>query len=1037
MSKINRKHIVKQTVFEIEVEKKEDVDGIQSNFSRLFNSRLLRIMDRVFSEFSDDKIQHRLKYLEIDLGTIDNRYFDKQVEERFEEQLRAQLRDIIHLEQVRYSNQTVKLEKVPVEQSDLQVVLYFLETGRLKSWKAVSGTSIETLFKNLISQKSEPLKKALEIITKKRGVLKRMNEQFSKDTIHQVFKFVTPRSFSYIGKETRALERQFNKAAPVAGMPPSKFGKVLRAAVLQYLFEEKKGSFNKKAFLKSLEKQIKIRTGIEKEELLKPAAEIQKEQDLEQLKEFAKSESQKLKFLIQWLAQEKADVSRLNLSPKEIIKLLQSEGWKLKHGIEGKKGNWKTVIERLATVLPKENTPEIEEFIEFLAELQPLGRREEVMDELLPVLEKTKEEIEKIKAKKSLEEQRRKARKDNTEAEPEETTAKVDLEILFYIFKEGKLPWWAPKTVDSVDTILKRVIKEAPKELKKSWTTGLSQAPATRKKQMIQFLQKELTQPTIEDFLEVLEPDFIGFILTQALALEKIAEVRDPWIPVLTYFVDKGTRPFQLPTFVEASIKVVAEQIAKPYKELVNEVLSKIKVAIQQKQPRFIPLESILKTLASTDTTKETPAIDLPEDVIPETADQPEEDSPFELLLSKSFNTPEELTIEEALEMIEYFLEKGVLPPPIASFTMQQLEKLFEIALKEKPLSARDILIRQLIKKQTRVMAVDHFSNPILLKFLARVQPTNKPFYEFSKVVLEVASKVKSTLIVESIKDFLLQYAVSAKSTFDLMKTYRSMIKHIAREQSILLKEIAEQLVAAFRKVTGKTETSAPGKKKKTADPKNLTESIQQLTEALVIEYERRPQRKFEPQDEEALERKRQATVKDDDPVFIQNSGIVLLYPLMRIAFKMLGYLTPLRTFKDKHSVFRAIYFLQYVATKQYKNVPEYMLILNKLLCGVPLDIPLETGIELTDKEKEMSDELIRQLIMQWPMMKNSSVDGLRGSFMMREGSLVKKGNVWVLSVSPESFDLVLQSYPWGLAIIKFPWMEEYSISAEWGSTLF
>jgi len=1137
MSKINRKHIVKRTVFEVEVERREDADNAQSNFSRIFNSRLIRIMDNVLSEFSDDKVQHRLKYLEINLGTIDNRFFDREVEERFETELRQQLKEIIKLEQVRYPTQTVKLEKETVEKSDLEVVLFFLETGRIPSGFPISGPSVEVLLRNLIAQKSPSLKKALERTTKRPGVLKRITQQFKKDTVTQLIQFVVPRSASFIGKETRALERQFNKATPVAGLPPSKFSKILRASVLEYLFLERRVSFSKKAFLKSLDRQIEIRTGIDKETLLQSSKEKQEEKKEKRLKEFSKSETTKLDAIILLITDRNAEIPTDKEITNEMIRILRSAGWKLKSRLEELNADWTAVIKRLKEIIPEEEVKAVEEFVEFIVDLEPESKQEELAEKLLPILDKTEAEIEKFKKEKIRIDQ---ATTDDTETDEQDTeetqnNSEQDLDLLFYLFKEAKTPWWAPEQTESFNIIFARAIKTSPTELKKVWNTAIQQATPTVKQEVAQFIRKELNKITIEDFLEVIEPDFIGFIITQALALEKITEVRDSITPILIYLMNKGTQPISLPQFIRKTIQIVSNQIQRPEKELAAEILGKIKLSIEQGQPRFAPLENIMRTIDfsvdipdQTDPKESTPesgtqdspanqaeidqqkAVNQQKDQEQidqeqqsdrsqqkenqqeggqqegdqqtedqqETGDQktskqqktedeqtdkksttgkqlsPDQEdiassdstidgeaealSVFERLLSKSFSKPEELTIEEVLLVLDYYFEKGALPPAIANFSVKQLEQLIEIGLTEKPLSTRDILVKHFIKKQVRRTTAKTFATPILLRFIARIQPVNKPFYAFAELMLSVAAKVKSSLIDESIKTFLLFYAVTANEPFEPEKTYRILLKHIAREQSILLKEVAEQLKASFKKVSGKSTTATSStKKKKDAEPTNLTETLQRLTDVLIIEYKRKPQRKFNPKTKEEIEKFRQENIKDNEPIFIENAGIILLYPIMRIAFKMLGYLTPLKTFKDVHSAFRAIHFLQYTATKQYKNVPEYSLALNKLLCGVPFGAPLETDIELTDKEKEMADELIRQLIMKWPMVKNSSVEGFRNSFLIRDGSLVKRGAVWVLNVNKESFDIVLQSYPWGLSLIKFQWMKEYSLTTEWGNTLF
>jgi hypothetical protein len=44
-------------------------------------------------------------------------------------------------------------------------------------------------------------------------------------------------------------------------------------------------------------------------------------------------------------------------------------------------------------------------------------------------------------------------------------------------------------------------------------------------------------------------------------------------------------------------------------------------------------------------------------------------------------------------------------------------------------------------------------------------------------------------------------------------------------------------------------------------------------------------------------------------------------------------------------------------------------------------------------------------------------------SFLQRRGLLRNIGSSWQLQVEPESFDLLLGKLPWGISIVRLPWM--------------
>ena len=57
--------------------------------------------------------------------------------------------------------------------------------------------------------------------------------------------------------------------------------------------------------------------------------------------------------------------------------------------------------------------------------------------------------------------------------------------------------------------------------------------------------------------------------------------------------------------------------------------------------------------------------------------------------------------------------------------------------------------------------------------------------------------------------------------------------------------------------------------------------------------------------------------------------------------------------------------------------------------------------------------------------MKGTSVDGFRGSFLIRNGVMADTGELWQLTVEEKSYDILLDSIPWSISPVKFPWMEK------------
>ena len=162
----------------------------------------------------------------------------------------------------------------------------------------------------------------------------------------------------------------------------------------------------------------------------------------------------------------------------------------------------------------------------------------------------------------------------------------------------------------------------------------------------------------------------------------------------------------------------------------------------------------------------------------------------------------------------------------------------------------------------------------------------------------------------------------------------------------------------------------------------------------------------------------------------VKNSGLVLLWPFMKTLFSICEYLDPKGDFKNRESRERATLLLQYLAVKS-TAIEEPYLALNKVMTGFPLEESLPLEIILSDKEKDIADALLLNVIKQWPSFTNSSVENLRGSFLIRDGILTFNGKEWKLRVESKSYDLLLNKLQWGYSMIRLSWVP-YIIKVEW-----
>ena len=167
----------------------------------------------------------------------------------------------------------------------------------------------------------------------------------------------------------------------------------------------------------------------------------------------------------------------------------------------------------------------------------------------------------------------------------------------------------------------------------------------------------------------------------------------------------------------------------------------------------------------------------------------------------------------------------------------------------------------------------------------------------------------------------------------------------------------------------------------------------------------------------------------DADELPVQNAGLVILWPFLGSFFDHLGLLEE-RQFKDLAARQRATGLLQILATGE-PIFAEYQLPLNKLLCGLDVQQVFDFGPPARKVELRECKSLLKAVIAQAPILNNMSVDGFRGSFLVRPGLLSTRDGHWLLRVEHQTYDIVLERFPWSWQWVKLPWMET-PLRVEW-----
>lgn len=155
----------------------------------------------------------------------------------------------------------------------------------------------------------------------------------------------------------------------------------------------------------------------------------------------------------------------------------------------------------------------------------------------------------------------------------------------------------------------------------------------------------------------------------------------------------------------------------------------------------------------------------------------------------------------------------------------------------------------------------------------------------------------------------------------------------------------------------------------------------------------------------------------------INNAGQVLAAAFLPRLFSMLNLMQDGK-FIHLEAADRAVHLVQFMVTGQ-SETPEYELVLNKILCGIGTSIPVSAGIEITEQEQTLIEQMLNSMIQHWKVLGSTSITGLRETFFQRQGWLVLEEDCWRLKVKEQTFDLLLDRLPWSISLIKHGWMDK------------
>jgi len=360
-------------------------------------------------------------------------------------------------------------------------------------------------------------------------------------------------------------------------------------------------------------------------------------------------------------------------------------------------------------------------------------------------------------------------------------------------------------------------------------------------------------------------------------------------------------------------------------------------------------------------------------------------------------NQIEEIAAEEAFF---FFLENGYMPWNRRIDSIAELEKLLRV--NEKLISQLKKLVSQKSKAAERL--VWQFSKDFTSRIITEITKDRENALTEIFALLEKLNLLQNGKLVDAL-------------------TYTQIDRHILDAAILNLfasdkKNKVEQFFTfLLTKTDGNTELKAEIKQ-----IVNYLKDINKNSNSLTPDDELKPEK-------DVKAKERGSDNVENEGIYINNAGLILIHPFLQTLFEHLG-LTLENKWIDKISQQKAVLVSEFLITG-VNEFEEFNLILNKIVCGFELDEIVATELELTDEIKTECKVLLNEVITHWSVLRNTSITGLRETFLQRSGKLSKVDDGWLLQVEQKSVDVLLNNLPWGIGIVKLPWMNEL-LYVEW-----
>jgi len=397
---------------------------------------------------------------------------------------------------------------------------------------------------------------------------------------------------------------------------------------------------------------------------------------------------------------------------------------------------------------------------------------------------------------------------------------------------------------------------------------------------------------------------------------------------------------------------------------------------------------------------------------------------------------------EWSFDILKYFLRTGHLPWFAGKQDETYLENLFTEILNVEQHAFQDFILSNLnndnfVERLTEQIGPDHFNR--IIAILGLDADSFKAIHQiFDNIISKLISFLKTEsnwlhsiytdLIGQNRKDFQreISNALSVLENFEnpdyhsFRPTLEFILKLLARKNDI---SSAEKVRKLFEKFLADKIGDIPTILNSFLVAQD--ETVQNLqTEVNAFKIQLQENKLIRPD-----EKSQTAEAIQQIKFYISNAGLILLANYLPAFFDQLKLLEG-GEFVSKTNQIKALFLLHYLCSSK-EEVSEYIVPLNKILCGLSLDEPIPQYFLLNEEERQECTELLKAVIENWQRVGNMSIDGFQEAFINRDGILSSENNQWTLRVERRGYDILLDSLPWSFSYTQLSWMQELIIT-EW-----